>query len=393
VDPVSGPTSAEEARLEREYAGLMIGADRVRRQLADLDRALAAHGTAAMVIKGAAHILDLYTDALPRRVSDFDLIIKPENLEAGTAALSDLGLEAEAWNSPEDALLQAREGPGLRFLGADRIPVDLQTRLPGIRHNVALEEAWLRSRACGLAERGRGLESGGLLVLHPMHELLLAAAHLGQHLRPPLEPAPKWVTDMLLMVHRRASEQPPRLGPPVEGETFAAKLAQIEPRELIWPFAEPPRSEPPGDREPQWDWPDFWAKAERWGIAQEAGAACAAMNAYWQAGIPAVPASARPVSLGRLLGCEPLDPLRNAAVVPRAYAERVARMRSLSGMGPKVHYLWALVFPSPANLRTRYDLPADAFLPPQYALHMCRTGWKLVRGVLAAVTLRIHPRK
>jgi hypothetical protein len=62
-------------------------------------------------------------------------------------------------------------------------------------------------------------------------------------------------------------------------------------------------------------------------------------------------------------------------------------------MGPKVHYLWALVFPSPANLRTRYDLPADAFLPPQYALHMCRTGWKLVRGVLAAVTLRIHPRK
>ncbi|MBM3496669.1 MAG: nucleotidyltransferase family protein, partial [Armatimonadetes bacterium] len=387
-------------------AALVLTADLARRQLVQIGDALARRGLRAIAMKGASHTLALYTGALPRNLSDLDLVVRPSVLDAACTALLEIGFEPEPWNSPEDILLQAQEGPGLRCLREGKLPVDLQTRLPGLpADGPALEEAWAAARAAqGLSDGSDGSDESdrsdpsdpsdpsdrttpGLLILRPMHEFLLAAAHLQVHLRPPLTVSPKWITDMLLLVRLNSSDRPPRIGPPIVGDTFAAKLAQLRPEELIWPFADEVGG---ASGERLWRWSEFWSAAGRWGIRDQCAAACATLNAHWNAGIPDVPPDAEPLPLARLFENDADHALRGAATVPSAYMERLARFRSLPGARARARYLLSLAFPSEASLRRRYGLAPDAWIVPWRVAHPFRTAAKLARGIGAALWIRLR---
>ena len=345
----------------------------------------------------------LYTDALPRHLSDLDLVVPEADLDRATDCLRSLGYEPEPWNCREDMLLQAREGPGLRCLAPGRLTVDLQTRLPGFPANSpALEEAWSAARSApdhydfsNLSDVSSpsdpaAASGSGLLLLHPMHELLVAAAHFSVHLKPPLTLSPKWATDMLLMIHRNSTGRHPRIGPPVPGAAFEEKLAQIRLHELVWPFVEPVIGSPVSGWQPLWIWDQFWDTASRWGIVKQCQAVGATLNAYWDAGVPGIPPDCQAVPLERLFQNHPQHGLHSAASVPAAYMERITRCRALPTTGARLRYLAALLFPSEANLRHRYGLPEGAGVGKYRILHPLRTAGKLMRGFTASATLRLR---
>ncbi len=403
VDPVRGPVSADEERLEAEYGTMLLEADRARARLGEAASVLRSFGARAIAMKGAAHVLSLYTGALPRHLSDLDLVVHEQDLDRATNALRGLGYEPEPWNSPEDAFLQAQEGPGLRCLAQGRVALDLQTRLPGHPANSpALEEAWAAahrelSESSDLSDESDLSDlsdppDAGLLLLHPLHELLVAAAHFCVHLRPPLTQSPKWATDMLLMIHRNATGRHPRIGRPAKGATFEEKLASLQLRDLVWPFAEPVSGEQPPGWEPTWTWEQFWDTARRWDIVEQCQLVGATLNAYWDAGVPGIPAGCEAVALERLFENHPEHGLHSAASVPAAYMERIARFRALPNHGARLRYLLSLAFPSDASLRHRYGLAPDAPILPYRLLHPMRTGWKLARGMGAWAALRLRGR-
>jgi hypothetical protein len=399
VHPVRGPGNPDEGRIEAQYSKLLLISDAAHQQLMLVDQALTQRGLCAIAMKGASHTLTLYTGALPRHLSDLDLVVPAAHYEQARTALAELGFEPEPWNGPEDAFLQAQEGPGLRFLAPDRLPVDLQTRFPGLPPDgPAFEEAWAAARPLRSSDghdttcwthQTDATPVGGLWLLNPMHELLLAAAHLQVHLKPPLTVSPKWITDMLLMIHRNATGRHPRIGPPIEGNTFEEKLAKITLEDLIWPFAEPVCGTPEPGRQPEWTWDSFWQTAARWGIAPQCQIACATLNAYWQAGIPLVPADAAPIPLERLFATDADHALASEAAIPSAYLERLARLRALPDTTARIRYLVNLAFPTAEGLRYRYALPPAASVLPYRILHPIRTTWKLLRGISAALALRI----
>ncbi len=403
VDPVKGPANIGEQRLEAEFAAMLLGADRARAHLERFHAALVAGHRCAVAMKGAAHTLDIYSGPLPRHLSDLDLVVHERDLDKVTHALRDLGYTPEPWNSPEDARLQAQEGPGLRCLCDGKLPVDLQTRLPGLpADSPALQEAWAAARAAtGLwdgsdgsdksdrSDRSDGSECG-LFLLHPLHELLVAVAHFCVHLKPPLTLSPKWATDMLLMIHRNLTGRHPRIGPPVQGASFEEKLAKLTLEELIWPFAEPVNAERPSEWEPTWTWDQFWDTVQRWGIVPQCQVVGATLNAYWDAGVPNIPPGCKAIPLERLFETDSEHGLQSAASVPGAYMERIARLRALPTLGSRLRYLAGLVFPSEASLRHRYSVPDGTPIGPYRILHPVRTVWKLSRGLAAWAALRLR---
>lgn len=342
---------------------------------------------AVLSLKGAAHHLRFPTFPIPRELSDVDLLVRREDLAPVRQVLRQLGYVEEQWNSELDAELQLTEGPGLRFLKDGSLPVDLQIWLPGIpRSPHVLEEVWAAAQPWGEGEEGT---LGGLCLLHPMHEFLVAAAHFAVHRKPPLTLSPKWMMDMLLLVHVNATGEMPRLLPPVQGATFEEKLARVGLTDLVWPFHPAPDG---AQREHLWKWNDLWTAADRWGITDQVATACATMNAHWDMSIPGVPEGAEVVPLEQLFEEAAQRPLEEAAAVPEAYVERLRRARYLRTTREKLTYLWHLAFPAPANLRARYNLSDQAFLPWHYACHFGRTTGKLLTGLLAAYRLRRRQR-
>ena len=399
VDAVPGPANAGEQRLEAEFGSMLLSADRSRQTLDRIGAVLGRKSVRAMALKGTAHTLELYTGPLPRHLSDLDLLVRAQDLWSVTAALSEQGYEPEPWNGPEDVLLQAEEGPGLRLLAPGRLPIDLQTRLPGLRpDSPALEEAWAAARPCAgldglsaVSDRSEVATPAGLLRLHPLHELLVAVAHFCVHLKPPLTVSPKWMTDMLLMIHRNTTGRHPRIGPPVEGDTFEEKIAKINLEELVWPFAEPVSGSPEPGWEVEWTWSEFWETARRWGIVPQCQIVGATLNAHWHAGVPDVPSDCQPIPIGRLFQSGPDHAVHSFAALPSAYLARIARARALPNTRARIRYLFSLAFPSAASLRHRYGLPDNASVAFYRLAHPVRTLWKILRGIGSA--LWIAPRR
>jgi len=372
VDPVRGPGTADEEELEREYAAALIRAARVEAQLTELGFAFAEANVGGLVLKGAALQVRFRGYALPRPLSDVDLVVRREEATAAGRVLERLGYAHDPWNGPEDALLQLQAGPGLGFHREGALPVDLQTWFPGLPRDPRIgDEIWSQAVAFGGDLMGRC----GILLLQPMHEFLMGAAHLSVHLRPPLTMSPKWIGDLLLLVHANATAEKPVLLPRLAGSTLEEKLAGARLEELIWPYRTPAVE----DEGRFWRWREVWETAERWGILKEVGDVCATLNAHWGVEIPGVPAEAEALELERLAGPEEGYGALSRAAVPAAYLERVVRMRELPGWGARLRYLW-LIIPTSEGLRRRYGLPPSAFLLPWYGRYIFERAGRLMGG-------------
>lgn len=388
VSILEGPCDAEEVALEEESGSLILGNDQARSELECISSVLRTQRLAALAIKGTAHLIRFRQWPLPRALSDLDLIVNQPDAAAVLECLNRIGYVVEEWNSPEDTFLHLHEGPGIRLLRSGSLPVDLQIRLPGLGASpLAEEEAWVAACSPDGDEARHGV-----LLLHPMHELLLAVAHLAKHLEPPLRPSPKWITDMLMLVYARTHGDVPPLLPPIEGQSLEEKLNRLKYEDLFWPFAPVDargESRPP-DQPALWTWDDFWATARRWDIEASAGAIVVTLNAHWQAAISSVPEGSDAIPLERLAAADDAFDLAAASTVPRDYLRRAIQVRTLPGVRAKLRYIGGLVFPSASNLRRRYQLPENAFLPPHYARHLVNTARKFLRGLVAMLRLRIR---
>lgn len=376
--PGRPPSDDLERRLEHAFLALLLANEEARTQIQRVDRAFRERGPSGLLIKGSARILRMPDCPLPRRMTDLDIVVPRDQIEPAMAALRHLGYEPEPWNSPEDRLLQALEGPGLRHMAAGLLDVDLQARLPGVRHaDAALGDALSRSRP---AFGGSG--DRGLLLLDTLHELILEAAHLTVHTKPPLTASPKWITDLLLLIHHAATGSAPEAPLVVRSPDGQALPPWTH---LVWPFRMEPGRTASGHGCAGLNWAEVWETARRWGVEAEVASAITALARYWPLEVDGLPPNCPPLDIESIARGSAPSALLSAAVVPSAYGKRIARMRSLPNMRARLRYLVRLAFPEPAALRFRYRLGDKAWLPPHYVAHLLRTTWKLVRGCAAAL--------
>lgn len=138
------PDSVRQA-LGNSYRHAAQAAGTAYAQLADVLRALHAHGVSVVLLKGAALARFTYGDAALRPFADLDLLVRSDQVEAAHQALRSAGyaIVGEAPSPTDLAWRHARayfdpagsqggrgpEGAGAR--AAARIPVDLHWRLAG----------------------------------------------------------------------------------------------------------------------------------------------------------------------------------------------------------------------------------------------------------------------
>ncbi len=403
VSIIDGPANDEERHLEDRYAAFVLTGVEAVQQILAIHEKLVADGLSALTIKGGAHLLTQGARWLARHLSDIDLVVRPADLEAAMAALKSLGYHPEPWNSPADTLLMASEGPGLRMLHPHAHAVDLQTRIPGARSRAAaMEQVWTQAiplvRAAadsGSADR----RQAGIHTPSQLHEILLACIHYTVHLQAPLITSPKWLTDILLMLHFARSAEPPALLDVVTGASFTDKLSRIRPEELVWPFRHPPggaerdRRNESAPAVPPWSWDLFWETARAWGSEDRAAVTCATLNAYWSASIGGVPAGADPVPFERAMAPERAETIGARAHLLSAYGERIGRLRALPTTSERLSYLVSLAIPAPENIRRRYQVPPARPLSLYYCRHVLLTVYKILRSMVDLVLVHILRRR
>lgn len=94
------PEAALMEEWTRRQRSQVVGTYRIRAQRAELLAALKAAGVAAIPLKGAWLAETVYPDLAQRPMSDMDLLIRPEQLEAAQAAMTRLGYAVKDEDQP-----------------------------------------------------------------------------------------------------------------------------------------------------------------------------------------------------------------------------------------------------------------------------------------------------
>lgn len=153
--------------------------------------ALEAAGVPALVLKGAALVADAYDDAGLRPMSDVDLLVPPDRVDAAFAALAGAGYSAEA---PVGTLVR-RHAVGFRAARDAYPSLDLHVRPLAVRTPRAFDAALLADA------RPRTLTGGTrILVPDPTRHLVVVLAHAA---RRTAVGGARWIADATLLVRRR----------------------------------------------------------------------------------------------------------------------------------------------------------------------------------------------
>jgi hypothetical protein len=106
----------------------------------------------------------------------------------------------------------------------------------------------------------------------------------------------------------------------------------------------------------------------------------ATLNQYWQTDI-LLPGTSEPLALNTLvLGIKNREK-EYYAKLPTSYLERLFKIRELPDTASRVRYIFHLFFPTPENLRWRYNLSSKWLIIPYYFVHFLFTWKKFFTGL------------
>jgi hypothetical protein len=137
------------------------------------------------------------------------------------------------------------------------------------------------------------------------------------------------------------------------------------------------------------DWLKLMKIAERWGVEKDILPIIAILNQYWQALIP-LPIASEPIALNILMqGVE--DPQKEYYTkLPTSYIERFLKIKELPNVASQLRYALHLFFPTPGNLRWRYNLSSKWSIFPYYFLHLFFTLRKFLTGLWYELVYHPH---
>jgi hypothetical protein len=240
-------------------------------------------------------------------------------------------------NSPEDEELLKFDAHLDPFSKEEGIMVEAHLNILGLKgdHSVANPEVW---------QEEEGTKSDGMEVSHlgKEHFIIYSLLHYSKHLSGEGFTEIKWLIDLL----------------------YAIRAWMI-------------------------DWSKVKDISRKWSVEKDVLPVMATLNQYWQTQIP-LPIASKPIALNILVQGIENRQKEYYAKLPASYLERFMKLRELPNKTSQVRYLFHLLFPTPKNLRWRYNLSSKKMVLPYYFLHHFFTLRKFLKGLFHQ--LSYHPK-
>ncbi len=319
-------------QIEKEWLGYHLyqiaEEKKALHQIKELKGILDPEGIPFILLKGASAMMRLYPQPGLRTFCDLDILI-PSNLvpqfkqtmtKAGYKPLS-------ARNSPEDEELLKFDAHLDPFCKEENLMIEAHINILGVKgdHSVANPDAWHGKEET--STDGTNIEH-----LNAEHFIIHAILHYSKHLSDEGFAEIKWLIDLL----------------------YALKRWKI-------------------------DWSKVMDIARRWRVGNDILPVMATLNQYWQALIP-LPIDSEPITLNTLmLGIKDRQK-EYYAKLPAGYLNRLLKTRELPDVASQFRYALHLFFPTPKNLRWRYNLSGKSLIMPYYLLHLFVTLKKVSLG-------------
>jgi hypothetical protein len=319
-------------QIEKEWLGIYLyqiaEEKKARRQIKELKEILDPEGIPFVLLKGASAMLRLYPQPGLRTFVDLDILIPADVTPSFKQAMMTAGYKPlSARNSPEDEELQ-KFGSHLDPICKDgSLMIESHLSILGVGgdHLAALSEIW---------EEKEETNSDGIRVSHLNKEqfIIHTLLHSSKHLSDEGFTEIKWLVDLL----------------------YSLKAWRI-------------------------DWSKVRDVARKWGVEKEILPVMATLNQYWQTLIP-FPIASEPIALNTLmLGIKDREK-EYYANLPASYMKRLFSFKQLPDAKSRLSYLFHLFFPTPENLRWRYNLSSRSLIMPYYLLHLFVTLKKVFLG-------------
>lgn len=320
-------------QIEKKWLGVYLyqiaEEQKARRQIKELSEILDSAGIIFVLLKGASAMLRLYPQPGLRTFVDLDILIPVDKVSEFKKVMAKAGYKPlAARNSLEDEELKKFDGHLDPFLKEKSIMIEPHLSIldVGGEHLVALPEIWRDKEKTN---------TNGVEVSHLSKE--------------------QFIVHTLLHCSRHLSDEGI-----IEIKGFTDLLYAIR----TWRI----------------DWSKVRDIARKWSLDNDILPVMATLNHYWQADIP-LTEKAIPIELQTLvLGVKDWQK-QYYSNVPASYLERFLKIRELPDTTSRVRYLFHLFFPTPENLRWRYNLSSKWPIIPYYFIHILVTFKKVFLGL------------
>ena len=320
-------------KLMKEWLGYYLyqiaEEKKARCQIKELKNLLDPEGIPFILLKGASAMLRLYPQPGLRTFCDLDILIPVDRVPQFKQAMAIAGYKPSAtMNSLEDEELRKFDGhlDPLRRDEGFAIEPHLSILSGRGKHLIAMPEIWEEKEE----SNADGIMDGHL---NKEHFIIHALVHCIKHLSGSGFIEIKGFIDLL----------------------YAIRTWRI-------------------------DWPKIMDISRRWRVENDILPVMATLNHYWQAGIP-LPIAPGPLALHFLVLGEEDREKRSYANLPAGYLNRLLKIRELPDVASQVRYALHLFFPTPENLRFRYNLSSRWSIIPYYFLHPFFTLRKFLTGL------------
>ena len=330
-------------KIRKEWLGYylyQIAQDqKARSQIKELKEILDPAGVPFILLKGASAMLRLYPEPGLRTFCDLDMLIPADGVPQFKKAMTIAGYKPlSARNSPEDEELLKFDAHLDPLSKEEGIMIEAHLNILGVKgdHSVANPDAWH-------GKEETNTDGTNIGHLNAEHFIIHTLLHYSKHLSNEGFAEIKWFVDLLYAVEKR-------------------KI----------------------------DWPKIMDNAEQWGIQNDIVPGIATLNHHWHADIP-IKIDVKPIHLQTLIWGIKDRQKQFYAKLPTSYFERFWKMRELPDATSQGRYLVHLFFPTPENIRWRYNLSSKRMLLPYYCLHLIYTLKKFLIGLFHQ--LLYHPDK
>ena len=329
-------------QIEKEWLGIYLyqiaQEQKARQQIKELKDALDPEGIPFILLKGASAMLRLYPQPGLRTFVDLDILIPSDTVFRFKQTMTTAGYKPlSARNSPEDEELQKFNSHLDPICKDGSLMIESHLSILGAKgdHLAALSEIW---------EEKEETNSDGIRVSHLNKEQFIVHTllHSSRHLIDEGFSEIKWLVDLL----------------------YSIKAWRI-------------------------DWSKVRDDARKWGVEKEILPVVATLNQYWQADIP-LPGIPEPLALNTLMLGIKDRKKEYYSKLPTGYIKRLWEIRRLPDITSQIRYLFHLFFPTPENLRWRYNLSSSWLIIPYYFIHLLFTWKKFFTGLWYHVLYHPH---
>jgi hypothetical protein len=329
-------------QIGKEWLGIYLyqiaEEKKARQQIKELKEVLDSEQIPMILLKGASAMLRLYPQPGLRTFVDLDILIPADLTPRFKQAMMTAGYEPlSARNSPEDEELLKFDAHLDPLLKEENLMIEPHLSILGVggEHLIVLPEIW---------QEKEETNTDGINIEHlsTEHFIIHTLLHYLKHLSGEGFSEIKWLIDLL----------------------YAIKTWKI-------------------------DWSKVRDVARKWGVENDIQPVMATLNQYWQTDIP-LPIASEPIALNILAEGVEDRQKQYYANIPTSYLERFLKIKELPDTTSQLRYIFHLFFPTPENLRWRYNLSSKWSIVPYYFVHLVVTSRKFFAGLWYRVLYHPH---